>query len=211
MGHKFHQNNSEETNMIISNHSITVTKVYFSHWTKPSTALLASITSSNCSAIIEMRERMGENAQLINFYCSKLILAAQHSNRSLIIICQLPTQMNQPNITCHWHRYPGPDSLHPDLASKLHQFSTTNHLGSDHVLVQHFLLPPASRPEYDFKLQKICKAHVQTKLKDTSKTLITTPKTWKIKKFTKVNCSIFDALRRYCAVGVHTFPHFGFN
>ncbi|KAL7373295.1 hypothetical protein ABVT39_003188 [Epinephelus coioides] len=81
---------------------------------------------------------MGDlNAKHINFYCSKTntsdIALRQILNNNLSII-----NTNEPTHISSLTGNPDiPDLIlcTPDLASKLHQFSTTNHLNSDHLPV----------------------------------------------------------------------------
>lgn len=161
---------------IHTHHPITVTSVYCPPGTKPSAALFQAISNPSHSLI------MGDlNAKHIDFHCKK-------TNPSAIALQQILNNTNLSVINTNKPTYISPQTgntdildlilCSPDLASKLHKFSTTNHLSSDHLPVLttlSFHLQATPRKKYNYRAAEweICRTNIEEKLKNI--TLITTP------------------------------------
>ena len=161
---------------IHSHHPITVTSIYCPPGIKPSAALFNAISNPSHSLI------MGDlNAKHVDFHCRK-------TNQSGIALKQILNSTNLSIINTNEPTYTSPQTgstdildliiCSPDLASKLHKFSTTNHLSSDHLPVLttfSFHLQATPRKRYNYKTAEweIYRTYIEEKLQNT--TLITTP------------------------------------
>ncbi len=159
-------------------HLITIISIYCPPGTRPSAELFQAISTSDHTII------MGDlNAKHTDFYCNTTntngnALKQILNNTSLSII-----NTNEPT-------YISPATANldildlilctPDLASKLLQFSTTNHLSSDHLPVLttfsfHLQATPNNKYNYRNADWETYRTHIEGQLKDTSTTPNTTP------------------------------------
>lgn len=150
---------------IHSHHSITVTTIYCPPRIKPSANLYIAVSNPSYSLI------MGDfNAKHVNFYCNKTnpsgtALQQILNNNSLSVIdTNEPTYISTTDIL---------DLIlcTPDLASKPHRFSTTNHLSSDHLPVLttfsfHLQVTLSKRYKYSKADWETYKTYIESKLKD---------------------------------------------
>lgn len=159
-------------------HLMTIISIYCPPGIRPSAELFQAITTSDHTLI------MGDfNAKHTDFYCNitntngNALKQILNNTNLLVINTNEPTYISPATgnsdildlILCT-----------PDLASKLLQFSTTNHLSSDHLPVLttfsfHLQVTPNNKYNYRKADWEIYRTHIEGSLKHTPTTPNTTP------------------------------------